>query len=389
MSAKRTDNKGRVLRTGESQRKDLTYMYRYTDKWGDRRTIYAPTLQELREKEKQITVAEVQGRRMFEKIKLNELMERYCKLSESQRDTTLEHYNILRNMVNRYSISQKVVGDIKTSEAKLWVMDLQKDGYAPSTIRDVARFCKRVCRIALEDEIIMRNPFDFDLSFLQPNNKRNALTDIEQHEFLEFIKADWKSLPYYDYVVFLLETGLRLGELRGLTKSDINLTNHTVTVSHQLKGRGPQTWRIDAPKSDAGIRTIPLSKKAHQAITRIIERADRAKCDTVIDGYSGFITLGKSGSIIGDNALDLAIKGICDRYERANGKSIRVTPHILRHTFCTNMHRKGLSVTSLQYLMGHSDPSTTMNVYTHHDPTYAMEESRKLLDELTPIYTTA
>ena len=61
MSAKRKDKKGRVLRTGESQRKDLTYQYRYQDVTGKRRTVYAPTLEELRAKEDEINKAQDSG----------------------------------------------------------------------------------------------------------------------------------------------------------------------------------------------------------------------------------------------------------------------------------------------------------------------------------------
>ena len=129
MSAKRKDKKGRVLRTGESQRKDLTYQYRYQDITGKRRTVYAPTLEELRAKEEEINNAVNIGVDYNAgNVTVLELLERYISLKQGVRNATKVGYGFVFNLVKKEDFGNRKIRDIKTSDAKLWLMKLQKDG---------------------------------------------------------------------------------------------------------------------------------------------------------------------------------------------------------------------------------------------------------------------
>ena len=99
MSEKRKDNKGRILRTGESQRKDLTYQYRYTDVTGKRRTVYANDLHELRKKEASIQKDIDDGINYCEgNVTVIELLERYISLKQGVRHATKVGYNFVLNV---------------------------------------------------------------------------------------------------------------------------------------------------------------------------------------------------------------------------------------------------------------------------------------------------
>ena len=114
MSAKRKDKKGRVLRTGESQRKDLTYQYRYQDITGKRRTVYAPTLEELRVKEEEINNAVNIGIDYNAgNVTVLELLERYISLKQGVRNATKVGYNFVFNLVKR-----KISGTVKSGTSK-------------------------------------------------------------------------------------------------------------------------------------------------------------------------------------------------------------------------------------------------------------------------------
>lgn len=382
MSAKRTDNKGRVLRTGESQRKDLSYMFRYTDKWGNRVTVYAPTLQALREKEKQIVVDEARGVKAVNKTKLKELTERVCRLQETKRLSTQKGARSYHALVCRYPIAEKQVRDIKISETKLWLLQLLEEGYAPSTIRAIGAFCKRACQMGVEDDILAKNPFGYEFTFLPSNGKREGLTPDEQKKLLgllEQLKTDDILSFYSDYLIILMETGLRLGELRGLTQKDVDIKKGTVLVKHQLRGDGPADWKITEPKSAAGVRVIPLSDAGSEAFKRVIARAKKIRVSIEIDGYKNFIILGPNGSPINNQVFLSAFQRICRRYAQEYGLQLKMTPHVLRHTFCSNLYRRGLSNLSLQYVMGHASLSTTLDTYTHCDADSAIEEMHRLL----------
>ena len=93
MSEKRRDNKGRILRTGESQRKDLLYQYRYTDHSGKRITVYAPSLNELRQKEDAIAQSNQKGIDYSKgETTMKKLIEQYLNLKQNTKPQTMQTY---------------------------------------------------------------------------------------------------------------------------------------------------------------------------------------------------------------------------------------------------------------------------------------------------------
>ena len=135
MSEKRKDNKGRILRTGESQRKDLIYQYRYTDIRGKRQTIYSS----------------------------DSLLERYISLKQGVRYNTKAGYNFVLNLVKKEDFGYRQIRDIKVSDAQQWIMKLHNDGKGYSTITSVRGVVKPAFQMAYNEDIIRRNPFDFKL----------------------------------------------------------------------------------------------------------------------------------------------------------------------------------------------------------------------------------
>ena len=165
MSTKRKDHKGRILRTGEGQRKDLTYQYRYIDTYGKRITVYAPTLEQLREKEEQIQAAKSVGVNYAEgNISVAELIERYISLKKGVRYATTVGYRFVLNIVKNESFGRRKIREVKTSDAKLWLMKLQDDGRGYSTITSVRGVVKPAFQMAYEEDVLHKNPFDFILN---------------------------------------------------------------------------------------------------------------------------------------------------------------------------------------------------------------------------------
>ena len=225
MSAKRKDKKGRVLRTGESQRKDLTYQYRYQDGTCKRCTVYAPTLEELRAKEEEINKAQDTGVDYNKgNITVLELLERYISLKQGVRNATKVGYNFVYNLVQKEPFGFRKIRDIKMSDAKLWMLKLQQDGRGYSTITSVRGVVKPAFQMAFEEDIINKNPFAFKLTDVVKNDsqKRIALTPAQVDLFMTFIKEDKHYSCYYDEFVVLLETGMRVSELCGLTKQQLD-----------------------------------------------------------------------------------------------------------------------------------------------------------------------
>ena len=232
MSEKRKDNKGRILRTGGSQRKDLIYQYRYTDIRGKRQTIYSSDLKELRQKEKTIQ-KQLDDRIDYAagKITIIDLLERYISLKQGVRYNTKVGYNFVLNLVRKEDFGYRQIRDIKVSDAQKWIMKLHDEGKGYSTITSVRGVVKPAFQMAYNEDIIRRNPFDFKYKKLHPD----------------------KPLPH-------------------------------------------------------------------------------------------------------------------------------ITPHVFRHTFCTNMADAGMDIKNLQYVMGHSDVGVTLNVYTHASFDLVAEQMAKIID---------
>ena len=389
MSAKRKDKKGRVLRTGESQRKDLTYQYRYQDVTGKRRTVYAPTLEELRAKEDEINKAQDSGVDYnVGNVTVIELLERYISLKQGVRNATKVGYNFVYNLVKKEDFGYRKIRDIKISDAKLWLMKLQKDGRGYSTITSVRGVVKPAFQMAFEEDILPKNPFEFKLSDVVKNDsqKRIALTQEQTDTFMNFIKGDKHFCCYYDEFVVLLETGMRVSELCGLTKQQLDFEKRRIWVDHQLVRKPDCTYYVEKTKTESGCRYIPMTDNVVTALKNIIANRKKPSKELIIDGYSGFLLLDKNGNPKVAMHIEHHFQWALKKYRKLHpDKPLpKITPHVFRHTFCTNMANAGMDLKSLQYLMGHSDAGVTMNGYTHASYDYAEQSKQKILQFQLP-----
>ena len=390
MSEKRKDSKGRILRTGESQRKDLTYQYRYIDVAGTRRTVYANDLQELRKKEKAIQKEVEDGINYCEgNITVIELIERYTSLKQGVRHATKVGYNFVLNLAKKEDFCYRKINTIKPSDAKLWFMKLQKDGRGYSTITSVRGVIKPAFQMACDEDIIRKNPFAFPLNGVVVNDsqKRIALSPEEQEIFMTFIKEDSHYSCYYDEFVVLLGTGMRVSEFCGLTKDDLDFVNRKIRVERQLMKEKGGVYHAEKTKTESGIRFIPMSDEVYQSLKNILANRRNPQKEMLIDGYTGFILLDKNCNPKVGLHIDHHMQWAMKKYRRTREEPLpTITPHVLRHTFCTNMALAGMDIKSLQYLMGHSDAGVTMNVYTHANFAHAEKSMQQILQFKEPVH---
>lgn len=384
MSGKRKDKKGRVLRDGESQRKDLRYDYRYTDPWGKRRSVYADTLDELRKKEREIkkTLEEESGvNYVAGQISMLDLVKRYLMLKTVSRYNTKINYSTVLNLLTKDPFAQRPIRSIKVSDAKLWFIRLQQEGKRYCTITNIRGVVKPAFDLAWDEEIIRRNPFSFKITDAVVNDTvpRVALTEEQESRWMNFIRNDKTYSKYYDEFIVLLGTGMRVSEFCGLTKKDVDFDKREIHVNHQLikeRHKDHRSYFVEKTKTVSGCRVIPMTDEVYESLKRIVDKRKKPKTELIVNGYTGFILLDTNGN----PKVALHIENECRwamyKYNKLhpNEPLPHITPHVYRHTFCTRMAQKGMEVKALQYLMGHSDASVTMNVYTHSNYQYAAEQ---------------
>ncbi|MBR5565335.1 MAG: site-specific integrase [Roseburia sp.] len=395
-SLKRKDSKGRILREGEQQRADGRYMYIYKDpvtkktsyiySWKLERNDKTPAGKKmdlsLREKEKLIEKDLRDGiSYRAGSVTVLELVERYIAQKRNVRPTTRNGYKTVVNILKKEPFGQKKIADIKTSDAKLWLIELQDNGRSYSSIHSVRGVVRPAFAMAVEDDLLRKNPFDFELAKVLINDavKRDAITPKQERNFLKFIKEDAHFSQYYDMMFVLFKTGLRVSELCGLTLRDIDLNERTINVNHQLQYTGGKGLYIELTKTEAGTRVLPMTDEVYEAFKRIISGRKKPKVEYMIDGYSGFLFLNDKGKPIQGYFIEKKFQYSVEKYNKIYKEELpKITPHVCRHTYCTNMAKSGISVKTLQYLMGHSDISVTMNVYTHLKLVDAQDELERL-----------
>jgi site-specific recombinase xerD len=381
---RRKDDKGRVLKEGESQRKDGRYQYRYLDKYGKRHYIYSDNLKNLREQEVELQKSIDSGIDISKgKIKVYQLARKYTELhSAALKSGSYNTQKYYLNLIKNHPIGNKEISSIKVLDAKQYVKDISALGYCYGTINNTLSILRPAFQDAYDEDIIPKNPFIFKLSSVITNDaeEKQPITNEQYISLIGFMSKSNIYKKHLDEVVILYETGIRASELCGITVNDVDLNNKTLTISHQLLWDVTKKYHIQSPKSKSGNRTIPLTQGAYDAFKRLLSNKTIRQNATEIDGYSGFLFYSNRGRPFCGKDLTQLFTRIINAYNlRHDEKLPHITPHTLRHTFCTRMINSGLNPKSVQYLMGHSTIDMTLSVYAHASKETALEDFRKTI----------
>ena len=378
----RRDNRRRILRTGESQNKEGRYVYKYINSLGEQKFIYSwklvPTDRVPKGKRDDISlrekIAEVQRDlsdgidTAGKKMTVCQLYEKKNNLRKNIRRNTVKGRQQFMNVLKKDPFGGMSIDSVKQSDAKEWAIRMSENGIAYNSIKNYMRSLRASFYMAIQDDYVRKNPFDFVLSdILDDTRKEKTALSLEQEEaLLTFAKSDRTYKKYYDELVILLETGLRISEFCGLDLNvAVDMKNKSILVEHQLLKDTETGYYIEKPKTKSGIREIPMTDKAYDAFQRLIKSRKKTE-PIVIDGYSNFLMLNGKGLPQVASSYNMVLKGLVKKYNKTHDDELpEISPHSLRHTFCTKMANKGMTPNTLQYIMGHSDISMTLNYYAH------------------------
>lgn len=397
MSGKRRDNKNRILRNGESQRKDGRYAFKYVDTNGQIQFVYSWKLEKtdklpagkrddisLREKERMIQ------RDIFDGIVPNggemtvlQLVEKYVLQKTGVRHNTEAGYKTVINIITKESFGKQRIDKVKISDARAWLIKLQKDGRSYSSIHSIRGVVRPAFQMAVDDDLIRKNPFEFQLATVIVNDSvtREAITRKQERAFLEFVKNDKHFSRYYEGIYILFKTGLRISEFVGLTTQDIDLEKRTIDVNHQLQRTRTMEYIIEDTKTNAGTRVLPMTDDVYECFKNILKNRPKPKVEPMIGGRMGFLYLDKNDRPMVALHWEKYFQHICDKYNNIYRVQMpKVTPHVCRHTYCSNMAKSGMNPKTLQYLMGHSDIGVTLNTYTHLNFEDAENELKRVVN---------
>ena len=241
-----------------------------------------------------------------------------------------------------------------------------------------------VFTMAVRDGYIRTNPSDGVMAEIKKSHnwekpKRHALTEEQQAKFIDFVANSETYSDWLPLLTVFLGTGCRVGEIIGLTWDDCDFAEGIISINHNLIYRqqddGKCEMHITTPKTESGKRIVPMFEAVRKALLQ--EKKQQMKQgfnSTIIDGYSGFVFTNRCGYVHNPQTINRAIKRMytaCNEQEVEQAKKEHRQPvliphfsvHNLRHTFSNRLceHERDLKV--IQEIMGHSDITTTMNIY--------------------------
>ena len=175
---------------------------------------------------------------------------------------------------------------------------------------------------------------------------------------------------------------MRVSEFCGLTKKNIDFESRRIQVDHQLVRERGGKYYVEQTKTESGCRYIPMTDNVYHSLQNILANRPKLKREPVVNGYGGFLLIDKNGRPKVALHIENEIRWGLKKYAKLHPDEPlpHITPHVLRHTFCTNMAHAGMDLKNLQYLMGHADASITMNVYTHPNYDLAAAQLRNIVD---------
>ena len=389
MAKVRKDLRGRSLRKGEVQRSsDKRYMYTYTDPMGRRKFIYANDLTELREKEAKLMKDQLDGLDLYVagKASVNDTFDRYMSTKYNLRESTKSSYLYTYDHYVRDTFGKKRIADIKYSDVlQFYYYLLNEVKISLGTLDTVHCLLHPTFQLAVRDEIIRNNPTDGVMKEISRESGKNrgirhALTVEQQRAFMEYIANHPIYYHWWPMFTVLLGTGCRIGEALGLRWQDLDYDKRTISINHSLSyyqkpESNKSVLRISKPKTEAGIRTIPMLDIVKDAFEMLYEeQLENGFNETEIDGMSGFIFCNRFGTVPNPQTVNHTIKRIANSYnadEVVRAKKERRDPiilpnfscHHLRHTFCTRLCENETNLKVIQSIMGHRNIETTMDIY--------------------------
>ncbi len=384
----RKDNKNRVLEKGESQRKDGTYMFRYTNLSGQRKCVYSKNLNDLRKKKKSILRDIEDGiGDGGDTLTLDELFNMYMATKNIANSTRTNHIDMWNHRIRGETLGNKVIADVKKSDILRFYQSLQREGLRYQTIKYYHSILSPCLQMAVDDDMIRKNPCNncIERFTADDSRERNALTIGQQDELEWYVKNHKVYSMHYPMIVFMIETAVRCGEMIGLTWQDVDLKNRTICIDHQLaykKKNGSYQLYASEPKTKSGVRSIPLTNRAIKALYQQKEQQFSRgwRTNVKIDGYTDFVFSTKNKRPVMPSAVNNALYNIVNNHNKDSTREPlpHISAHILRHTGCTRMSERGIEPKVLQYIMGHSSISVTMDVYNHVSMERCRDEMRKM-----------
>lgn len=368
------DLKGRELGEGVSQKPNGKYLARYRNCYGKRPEKVFDKLNEAKK-----WIAEMKYEEEYERgiVSSNLTVDQWWKYwyenfkKPQLKPTTLFNYECYYKNSIKKEIGNLRLFEVKPIHCQKILVKMTNEGKAHKSIKAIRCLMYALFRSAEENGIIIKNPVTPSVKSNGAEKKEKKI--LEKHEQERLLKELKKSTQYNAFA-FVLQTGLRIGELAGLRWEDIDFVNKKFDIKRNVVYIGkPKEFIVQTPKTANGLRTIPLTEKAI-AILQDQKKLlrEREKDQPISLLTRGYVFKTVQGQFLSDSALNDCLYRACKR-----AKIQKTSMHGLRHTFATRCIEAGMRPKTLQKILGHANIAMTMNLYVHVSEEAMIEEMKK------------
>lgn len=316
---------------------------------------------------------------------LNEFFTEHILNKSDIRNTSKRNYDRTYKTYVQKQIGEKPLDKITKMDIDKLLTDLRDRGYAKATVECVRTLLSGIFKDAVRNEVLDKNVvaltkmpyYEFD----ENEQKVEFLSLSEEERFLDYCMKSEYDICNICFVG--LSTGMRSGELRGLCWKEIDFEKRTIRINKSL-GFYDKKYFLGEPKTQTSYRTIPMTERAFQALTRQKKEQEELKklygADYIIcDGLDDLVFTQKDGRPLNRDILRKHIIKVVKLVRVDYPDFVNVRPHMLRHTFATRCIERGMNPKTLQKLLGHSKLQTTMDLYVHVDDDTMRNEMEKML----------
>lgn len=358
--------KGKELGRGIGQRKDGIYYGAFMNRFGKREYVYERSISKL---QKKLREAIYNNDRMLNVVKkdtiLNDFFDVWIETMTSHcRSTTIRTYK------TQYAQVRDMLGFRKMQQINNFaVQEALNSLPTVSSKRHVRALLSNIFKCAIQNDLMIRNP-TLGIKIREDeteNNEKQVLSDSDVKLLLDTIGDN----QFRIIVVLGLGTGMRIGEILGLTWDCVDFDNNMISVEKTLTylpNNGNAIYEFHNPKTKNGTRKIPMSKDVKLALLK--QKMWSNKVNTHFDpkpGFEDLVVKTKTNQPIHETNVRKTIQYYIRKINEANpGTNFKYfTPHCMRHTFATNCIEKGMKPKVLQKILGHGSLQMTMDLYCH------------------------
>lgn len=392
------DKNGKTLPKGITLRSDGRFMGRFTYA-GERYTMYdddnPKRLKKAMEDMRYELEHGIKGK--VNNVTLDKWVEIW--LTEYKANTVKEStYLLYRNYYEWYikpQIGRLKIKDIKNVHIQKIFNAMKDKKLSLNTMKKTYSIIYDILNYALNNDIILKNPCICIALPKQEVKKRRVMTTAEQ----EIFERAMQGSTYEHVYKVALCSGMRIGEILGLTWSDVDFENSLISVNRTLlyyqSGKGEKCApKFQEPKTKAGKRRIPMLTQMIrvlklQKLQQNTQRVELGNNYRELKDFENLVFTTKFGKPIYESYINENLKYIVSHINKEEYKQAKeegrdpvtfekITPHTLRHTFATRAFEKGMKPKTVQEILGHSSLSMTMDLYTHVTEETKVEEMKKL-----------